>query len=83
MAEPAEGAFFDLSDAFCGESELASDIVEVPWRAVDEAVPRRALSMAWRIHQVAYVENLKPRRQSNFSTALSSPMLPSWIESSS
>ncbi len=24
---------------------------------------------AWRIHQVAYVENLKPRRWSNFSTA--------------
>jgi hypothetical protein len=23
----------------------------------------------WRIHQVAYVENLNPRRQSNFSTA--------------
>jgi hypothetical protein len=36
-----------------------------------------------RIHQVAYVENLKPRRQSNFSTARISPMIPSWIRSSS
>ena len=39
--------------------------------------------MPWRIHQVAYVENLKPRRQSNSSTARISPMLPSWIRSSS
>ena len=38
---------------------------------------------AWRIHQVAYVENLKPRRQSNFSTARIRPMIPSWIRSSS
>ena len=38
---------------------------------------------AWRIHHVAYVENLKPRRQSNFSTARISPMIPSWIRSSS
>ena len=38
---------------------------------------------AWRIHQVAYVENLKPRRQSNFSTARMRPMIPSWIRSSS
>jgi hypothetical protein len=39
--------------------------------------------IAWRIHQVAYVENLKPRRQSNFSTARIRPRLPSWIRSSS
>ena len=36
---------------------------------------------AWRIHHVAYVENLKPRRQSNFSTARLRPMMPSWIRS--
>ena len=35
----------------------------------------------WRIHQVAYVENLKPRRQSNFSTARFRPSVPSWIRS--
>jgi RNA polymerase sigma factor (sigma-70 family) len=35
----------------------------------------------WRIHQVAYVENLKPRRQSNFSTARFRPRVPSWIRS--
>src|SRR5919112_893328 len=39
--------------------------------------------MACRIHQVAYVENLKPLRQSNFSTARISPRMPSWIRSSS
>ncbi len=38
---------------------------------------------ACRIHQVAYVENLKPFRQSNFSAARISPMIPSWIRSSS
>src|SRR6266487_253483 len=37
---------------------------------------------AWRIHHVAYVENLNPRRQSNFSTARMRPMIPSWIRSS-
>ena len=31
--------------------------------------------------QVAYVENLKPRRQSNFSTARLRPSVPSWIRS--
>ncbi len=30
---------------------------------------------------MAYVENLKPRRQSNFSTARFSPSVPSWIRS--
>ena len=33
------------------------------------------------IHHVAYVENLKPRRQSNFSTARTSPIVPSWMRS--
>ena len=37
--------------------------------------------MAWRIHQVAYVENLKPLVWSNFSTARMSPRLPSWMRS--
>ena len=32
---------------------------------------------AWRIHHVAYVENLKPLRQSNFSAARLRPMTPS------
>ena len=35
-----------------------------------------------RTHQLAYVENLQPRRQSNFSAARISPMMPSWIRSS-
>ena len=33
--------------------------------------------IAWRIHHVAYVENLKPLRQSNLSTAWMRPRLPS------
>ena len=39
--------------------------------------------MAWRIHHVAYVENLKPRSGSNFSTARMRPRLPSWMTSGS
>ena len=39
--------------------------------------------MLWRIHQVAYVENLKPCRQSNFSAARINPKMPSWIRSRS
>src|SRR5215211_3603792 len=41
-----------------------------------------ALCTACLIHQVAYVENRKPRSGSYFSTAFISPMLPSWIRSS-
>ena len=37
--------------------------------------------IAWRIHHVAYVQNLKPRRYSNLSTARIRPALPSWIRS--
>ena len=33
--------------------------------------------IAWRIHHVAYVQNLKPRRYSNLSTARIRPALPS------
>ena len=44
------------------------------------AMPRL---IAWRIHHVAYVENLNPLRQSNFSTACINPRLPSWMRSSS
>ena len=39
--------------------------------------------IAWRIHHVAYVENLKPLVWSNFSTARISPRLPSWMRSRS
>ena len=35
-----------------------------------------ALVIAWRIHHVAYVENLNPLRQSNFSTARMRPEVP-------
>ena len=45
------------------------------------ALSASARATAWRIHQVAYVENLKPRRQSNFSTARISPSVPSWMRS--
>src|ERR1044072_8470479 len=44
------------------------------WSAIERV-------MAWRIHHVAYVENLEPRRYSNLSTAFMRPMLPSWIRS--
>src|SRR5579875_187164 len=37
--------------------------------------------IAWRIHQVASVLHLYPRRYSNLSTAFISPILPSWIRS--
>ena len=37
--------------------------------------------IAWRIHHVAYVENLKPRCHSNLSTARIRPALPSWMRS--
>ena len=39
--------------------------------------------MAWRIHHVAYVENLKPLRHSNLSTARNNPRFPSWTRSRS
>jgi hypothetical protein len=39
------------------------------------------LSMDSRTHQLAYVENLHPFRQSNFSAARISPRIPSWIRS--
>ena len=62
---------------FCSRSTMCTGM-----RIVRDlfATPR---CTAWRIHHVAYVENLKPRRQSNFSTARISPMIPSWIRSSS
>src|SRR5476649_2033868 len=44
------------------------------WSAIERV-------MAWRIHHVAYVENLYPRRYSNLSTAFIRPILPSWIKS--
>ena len=37
--------------------------------------------IAWRIHHVAYVENLKPRCHSNLSTPRIRPALPSWMRS--
>ena len=38
VAKPAEGAFLELSDALGGESELAPDVFEGSWCAVDQAV---------------------------------------------
>ena len=52
-------------------------------RRIDRERSAMARVMPWRIHHVAYVENLNPRRQSNSSTARIRPMLPSWIRSSS
>src|ERR1700761_8461307 len=43
--------------------------------------PAIASRMERRIHHTAYVENLTPRRWSNFSTARTSPTLPSWTRS--
>src|SRR5512133_221795 len=45
------------------------------------ALSARARATAWRIHQVASVENLKPLRWSNFSAARTRPIVPSWIRS--
>ena len=39
--------------------------------------------IAWRIHHVAYVENLNPFSYSNLSTAFIRPIFPSWIRSRS
>ena len=64
-------------DIFCSRSTMCTGIRIV--RALF-ATPR---CTAWRIHQVAYVENLNPFRQSNFSAARIKPMIPSWIRSSS
>ena len=41
----------------------------------------RARVTPWRTHHVAYVLSLYPRRKSNLSTALISPIFPSWIRS--
>ena len=53
------------------------------WTGMRMVRPLSAIARvtAWRIHHVAYVENLKPRRWSNFSTARISPSEPSWIRS--
>src|SRR5919204_435659 len=45
------------------------------------ALSASARATAWRIHHVAYVENLKPLRWSNFSAARTRPIVPSWIRS--
>jgi hypothetical protein len=51
------------------------------WMCTGRRIERERSAIArvisWRIHHVAYVENLKPRRQSNSSTARIRPMLPS------
>ena len=62
---------------FCSRSTMCTGIRIV--RAL-LATPRCTACL---IHQVAYVENLKPLRQSNFSAARIRPMIPSWIRSSS
>ncbi len=48
------------------------------WYGSDR-LPARVI--AWRIHHVAYVQNLNPRRYSNLSTARIKPAFPSWIRS--
>src|SRR5215210_2248502 len=45
------------------------------------ALSASARATAWRIHHVAYVENLNPLRWSNFSAARTRPIVPSWIRS--
>jgi len=58
-------------------------IVSIIWTGIlmVRAWSAIALVMAWRIHQVAYVLNLYPRRYSNLSTAFIRPIFPSWIRS--
>src|SRR5260221_519988 len=67
MAQLAQCLRFDLADALAGDVELLADFFQ--------------RMIGWRMHQVAYVENLWPRRYSNLSTAFIRPMLPSWIRS--
>ena len=60
---------FDIVSIMCTGMRIVR-----AWSAIERV-------MAWRIHQVAYVENLYPRRYSYFSTAFMRPVLPSWIRS--
>ena len=50
-------------------------------RRIVRALSANARWIDWRIHSVAYVENLKPLRQSNFSAARTSPIVPSCTRS--
>ncbi len=58
-------------------------IVSIMWTGmrIVRAWSAIARVIAWRIHHVAYVENLYPRRHSNLSTAFMRPMFPSWMRS--
>ena len=65
------------------ETRISRLIVSTMWTGmrIVRAWSAMARVMAWRIHHVAYVENLKPFSKSNFSTARIRPMLPSWMRS--
>ena len=65
------------------ETRMSRLIVSTMWTGmrIVRAWSAMARVMAWRIHHVAYVENLKPFSKSNFSTARIRPMLPSWMRS--
>ena len=68
-------SFFAVALSFVSRSIICTGIRIVrAWSAIARVI-------AWRIHHVAYVENLKPRRYSYLSTARISPVLPSWIRS--
>jgi hypothetical protein len=51
-------------------------IVVIRCRSILRRLRSSARVLACLIHQVAYAENLRPRRQSNFSTARTRPRLP-------
>ena len=68
-------SFFAVVRSFDSTSIMWTGIRIVrAWSAIARVI-------AWRIHQVAYVENLKPRRYSYLSTARIRPVLPSWMRS--
>src|SRR3982751_6362750 len=68
-------SFFDTFRSFDIVSIMCTGMRIVrAWSAIARVI-------AWRIHQVAYVLNLYPRRYSYLSTARIRPVLPSWMMS--
>ncbi len=84
----AISSFVGSRPSFVFSARVARWILRSRWAMfVGTRIVRALFSIprwiAWRIQYVAYVENLKPRRQSNFSAARIRPKMPSWMRSSS
>jgi len=63
-----------LHELAAGAHQLVDRLDHVHRIRIVRAWSAMARVMAWRIHHVAYVENLYPRRHSNLSTAFIRPM---------